>query len=533
MLDLTKHQNNVGLVLQEGSRIINTGTINSDEDAEIRKQMKLLNDMWENLRLQAVERQAKLHERLMKLQTEQLNQMDIWLSNAENRISKINQLADSFEGLNEQKDELSQLQDDLVKEQEAVDCLKQIIVVVDDNTDDQAFTDLENKLSSLSDRWSNVCKFVGNRWFTVQDLIIKLQSIETDFNDLNTWITSKSIQLNILVDKTKPLVAKNKINVASDKFADSEIDTESSFYEEYSKLEFNSSALLIKILKEIEVEMQAMHAKLNDMNEIGEQIGTQLNNSPNLSNSINNKMDTLEEKWNCLLEKMEYLSRVCTEQQQIELNLAHKARTILQPIDEDTPATSRLTINQTSNSTIASSTRIAHSVITETDENSEVEMREELKEHEDIDRLVEELVKVLDGVSKLILPEDASLEEQNELIQKANADLEANEALIEKIHEVAEFLAGRLEKEGKSTEELSNKMEVLTKKWHVTQQYLAKLEKSVEQGLLNRKACDELATLKDVHEGYQKYINASDELSHDAQRLSLQLETNKVKNSRG
>ena len=187
MLDLTKHQNNVGLVLQEGSRLINTGNVNVDDDAEIRKQMKLLNDMWENLRLQAVERQAKLHERLMKLQTEQLNQMDIWLTNAELRIQKINQLADSLEALVEQKDELSYLQDDLVKEQEAVDCLKQIIVVVDDSTDDQAFTDLENKLSGLSDRWSNVCKFVGNRWFTVQDLIIKLQSINSDFNDLNKF----------------------------------------------------------------------------------------------------------------------------------------------------------------------------------------------------------------------------------------------------------------------------------------------------------------------------------------------------------
>ena len=203
MLDLTKHQNNVGLVLQEGSRLINTGTVNADDDVEIRKQMKLLNDMWENLRLQAVERQAKLHERLMKLQTEQLNQMDIWLTNAEFRIQKINQLADSLEALVEQKDELSYLQDDLVKEQEAVDCLKQIIVVVDDNTDDQAFTDLENKLSSLSDRWSNVCKFVGNRWFTVQDLIIKLRSINSDFNDLNIWISNKSIQLNILIKNTK------------------------------------------------------------------------------------------------------------------------------------------------------------------------------------------------------------------------------------------------------------------------------------------------------------------------------------------
>lgn len=76
MLDLTKHQNNVGLVLQEGSRLINSGTISQEDDLEVRKQMKLLNDMWENLRLQAVERQAKLHERLMKLQTEQLNQMN-------------------------------------------------------------------------------------------------------------------------------------------------------------------------------------------------------------------------------------------------------------------------------------------------------------------------------------------------------------------------------------------------------------------------------------------------------------------------
>ena len=76
---------------------------------------------------------------------------------------------------------------------------------------------------------------------------------------------------------------------------------------------------LIRILKDIELEMQSMHAKLNDMNEVGEQIGTQLNNSPQLSQSINTKMDVLESKWNALLEQMEYLSKVCTELQQIEI----------------------------------------------------------------------------------------------------------------------------------------------------------------------------------------------------------------------
>lgn len=459
MLDLTKHQNNVGLVLQEGSRLINSGTVSQEDDLEVRKQMKLLNDMWENLRLQAVERQARLHERLMKLQTEQLNQMDAWLSNAENRIQKINQLADSLDGLVEQKDELSHLQDDLVKEQEAVDCLKQIIVVVDDNTDDQAFIDLENKLSNLSDRWSNVCKFVGNRWFTVQDLIIKLQSIDSDFNDLNIWIGNKSLQLNSLIKKTKHLVVKNKLNVNVEKFSNTTVMDETllmnsanpesvNLVNEYDSIEFTSSIQLIKILKEIEIEMQAMHAKLNDMNEIGEQIGTQLNDSPFLSNSINHKMDTLEAKWNYLLEKMEYLSRVCTEQQQIEIiqqkQQQFKRHHVLQPIDESSVSTNRNVLQQqqkkqfsassssvsktvTTNTAITSSksvveqTEASSSILTTSKSATSIKKRrmqiDEIKQHTSVDSFVSQLNVTFDNVKKLIEAEDLSPEEYLESIR--------------------------------------------------------------------------------------------------------------------
>jgi hypothetical protein len=134
MLELTKHQNNVGHVLQDGSKLISSSQLSSSEDAEVRKQMKLLNDMWENLRLQAVDKQSRLHETLMNLQNDQLRQMDEWLKRTEARIDQIQVLADSINGLQEQKDELSLLQEELIKEQQAVDCLKQIIVVVDENT---------------------------------------------------------------------------------------------------------------------------------------------------------------------------------------------------------------------------------------------------------------------------------------------------------------------------------------------------------------------------------------------------------------
>lgn len=448
MLDLTKHQNNVGLVLQEGSRLINSGAISQEDDAEIRKQMKLLNDMWENLRLKAVERQAKLHECLMKLQNEQLSQMDNWLTAAETRIQKIHQLADSLEGLIEQKDELSQLQDDLVKEQEAVDCLKQIIVVVDDNTDDQAFTDLENKLSSLSDRWSNVCKFVGNRWFTVQDLIIKLQSIDSDFNDLNTWISHKSIQLNHLIRKTKPMVVKNKINVV-DKFTDKQLEEEKQLdskirqqlIDEYDSIEFTSSMQLIKILKEIEFEMQAMHAKLNDMNEIGEQIGTQLNNSPQLSNSINNKMDILECKWNSLLEQMEYLSRVCTEQQQIEIKQQllvkqqydQKMSSVTTTVSDTVSSAASVLVDavddDVSLATISADavkkrrTITNEPIIVSTAASGGAEPPDESidqLDHKKIELFVSQLNKVFDNIHELVMSDDLSSEEQQEVIKVTN-----------------------------------------------------------------------------------------------------------------
>ena len=47
----------------------------------------------------------------------------------------------------------------------------------------------------------------------MQDLIIKLQSIESDFGDLNVWIGTKSTQLSGLIKKTRPLVIKSKMNL--------------------------------------------------------------------------------------------------------------------------------------------------------------------------------------------------------------------------------------------------------------------------------------------------------------------------------
>ncbi len=71
-------------------------------------------------------------------------------------------------------------------------------------------------------------------------------------------------------------------------------------------------------------------------------------------------------------------------------------------------------------------------------------------------------------------------------------------------------------------------MQQISFKWNELKEYLNELTKNTEKQLLIPKAYDELATLKDVHEGYQRYISNVESLSLDVQKLNLQLETNKV-----
>lgn len=59
MLELTKHQDSIGTVLRDGNDLIVESKVKPDEENEIRVQMGLLNNRWEELRLKALERQSK------------------------------------------------------------------------------------------------------------------------------------------------------------------------------------------------------------------------------------------------------------------------------------------------------------------------------------------------------------------------------------------------------------------------------------------------------------------------------------------
>lgn len=115
MMELTAHQSSVGNVLQAGNQLIAQGNLSEEEEDEIREQMTLLNSRWENLRVASMDRQSRythisikhhrmsvlllknyvhssvfrLHEVLMDLQQQQLQQLSDWLTLTEGRIRKM------------------------------------------------------------------------------------------------------------------------------------------------------------------------------------------------------------------------------------------------------------------------------------------------------------------------------------------------------------------------------------------------------------------------------------------------------------
>uniref|UniRef100_A0A3Q1G403 Calponin-homology (CH) domain-containing protein n=1 Tax=Acanthochromis polyacanthus TaxID=80966 RepID=A0A3Q1G403_9TELE len=151
MMELTAHQSSVGNVLQAGNQLIAQGNLTEEEEEEIREQMSLLNSRWENLRVASMDRQARLHEVLMDLQQQQLQQLSDWLTQTEERIRRIEiePAAKDLEIYKERIEQHKELQNDLEAEQVKVNSLTHMVVVVDENSGESATAALEEQLQVI------------------------------------------------------------------------------------------------------------------------------------------------------------------------------------------------------------------------------------------------------------------------------------------------------------------------------------------------------------------------------------------------
>uniref|UniRef100_A0A8D2PJZ4 Calponin-homology (CH) domain-containing protein n=1 Tax=Zosterops lateralis melanops TaxID=1220523 RepID=A0A8D2PJZ4_ZOSLA len=179
MMELTAHQSSVGNVLQAGNQLVAQGNLSPEEEFEIQEQMLLLNSRWEELRVESMDRQSRLHDMLMELQKQQLQQLSDWLTVTEERIQKMESqlLAEDLESLQKQLEEHKSLQSDLEAEQVKVNSLTHMVVIVDESSGEGATAILEEQLQRLGERWTAVC-----RW--TEDRRVKLQEIQLLWQEL-------------------------------------------------------------------------------------------------------------------------------------------------------------------------------------------------------------------------------------------------------------------------------------------------------------------------------------------------------------
>ncbi|XP_042209207.1 dystrophin-like [Homarus americanus] len=166
MLELTSKQGGIGDVLGEGSRLMREGVMEEEEEEEVRVQMKLLNTRWEDLRVKAMDRQSRLHEKLMSLQQKQLESLKKWLTETEDRIANMSQSLKFYY------------------------ILYAFVVHFP-----PAYSTLEDELNALGERWAHICRWAESRWATLQTLSVHWEHFEQEIEKLRQWLNEKETSL--------------------------------------------------------------------------------------------------------------------------------------------------------------------------------------------------------------------------------------------------------------------------------------------------------------------------------------------------
>ncbi|XP_065691443.2 utrophin isoform X1 [Patagioenas fasciata] len=282
MMELTAHQSSVGNVLQAGNQLVAQGNLSPEEEFEIQEQMLLLNSRWEELRVESMDRQSRLHDMLMELQKQQLQQLSDWLTVTEERIQKMESqvLAEDLESLQKQLEEHKSLQNDLEAEQVKVNSLTHMVVIVDESSGESATVILEEQLQRLGERWTAVCRWTEERRVKLQEIQLLWQELLEEQCLLKAWLTEKEEALS---------------------------KVQTSNFKDQTDLSVNVRKLAI--LKE---DMGMKRQTLDQLNELGQDVAQILEND-RASSKIDQDQEELTQRWDSLVQKLEDYSNQVTQ----------------------------------------------------------------------------------------------------------------------------------------------------------------------------------------------------------------------------
>ncbi|XP_069136952.1 dystrophin-like isoform X1 [Argopecten irradians] len=479
MLELTKHQDSIGLVVKEGNDLISEGKILEEEESEIRVQMGLLNHRWEDLRMKTIHRQSCLHKALMELQQKQLDELAHWMSQTEARIQNQEPIGSDLAAIRKQVDDHRKLQEELEQQQMKVDNLRDMVVIVDDDNTEQAYEVMENQLQNLGKRWAVICNWTEQQWLLLQEVLLKWQHFSEEQAMFSDWLAEKESVLS----KMRECDLNDPDKVITQ----------------------------VKDLKAIETDMVEQVQRFDELNECGQQIVQYVDNEQTVQ-QISSQLEGFQERWEKLVRQMEMQSKQIAGS---GVELSKVSEEMMSEFSAEGPLRSP---------TVSSAKK--RKVDTATRKEYDFEMTELTAWFEKTESALEMLTK--DDAS--LSPQDKfTVEEQLVLVQDTENDVKAHSAEVYKVLSLGRNMLTEFKMSGEPFDVLQKSIKDLDQRWEQLHRLLADTQVQVDLNMETKKFYDELHALQELMGSYEKWVGTAEHIAEEATEITKQLEQCRVK----
>ncbi|XP_043502557.1 dystrophin-like isoform X3 [Polistes fuscatus] len=464
LIELTGHQDGVGAVLEEGARLLAEGGLHKDEEHEVRVQMSLLNSRWEGLRMRAMDTQTRIHEVLMQMQQAQIDALRLWLTKTEDRISLMVGTELNQSSLDEQMKRLNELEQDIKAQQDVVDSMRNIVVVVDEENSEAVYTEMEDQLSALGERWAHICQWKEERRQRLQTLSLLWQNIIDDHKKLVAWLNETEITLK--------------------------------------QMEANPASEIGEVLERIrKLQILKMEMDLNEKKVISLQESMQeLDNQGSSPDSINmlEKIENLQDRWDAVGQIMEVQSQRITSSG-FEFDLKS---------ERDTTVMSN---NEWMSETVTSIAYKEEIAATSTPQNDMKKRRLDNTTKHEFESALLGLYKWLDYVDLEIgrsegVFDELSVDEKKVVYEDTLADIELHKSEYDKVLELGKRFVEELENTNESSEDARKKLEDIQHCWSATSNRLQEIKNRISYLEEIKKFRNELDSLNMMLDSYTKWF---------------------------
>nr|XP_027238839.1 dystrophin-like isoform X4 [Penaeus vannamei] len=493
MLELTSKQGGIGDVLGEGSRLLKEGVMEEEEEEEVRVQMKLLNTRWEELRVKAMDRQSRLHEKLMTLQQTQLESLKKWLTETEDRIANMSQVGPTTDLLREQIAAHQSLQEDLENEQANINSLSNMVVVVDESSSDsgEAYSSLEDELNALGERWAHICRWAESRWKTLQTLSVHWTHYEQEMNKMGEWMNEKESLLR-------------------------EVESNPSSDQEH----ILRQASMLQI---VQAEMEVQHRRFEHLQEESAKVLSHLPQDSPGQEKIPSELEMVQDRLDCLVSIIE------AQTQRMAAN-GIDIKKIVIPADNtsDIVSSSTTTISH-EDATVVTKIITTKIVTTETVEGSVIK-RQKLEggSQEDFSVALHQLGGWMDSLEAEVRPKVAgelTIEQLMQLAQQLENEIEGQKEEYYKVVSLGQSAISETSTIGESAKESEQQVAGITSRWEALNAMLIEIRTRITFLTEKKKVTTQLSDLEVQYEGFLRWCEDVRTVSeNEPNAVSLQIE---------